>query len=54
MSEHDYQTNLSEAAAQGPLPPAEKSRALAAEYAQTLLRARLIDVIAAAGQPPAC
>lgn len=45
---------LSEAADQGPLPPAEKSRALAAEYAQTLLRARLIDVIAEAGQPPAC
>lgn len=41
---------LREAAATGPLPPSEESRALAAEFSQSRLRPRLIDVIAAAGQ----
>ncbi|MES2597890.1 MAG: glycosyltransferase family 4 protein [Verrucomicrobiota bacterium] len=41
---------LREAAATGPLPPSDESRALAAEFSQSRLRPRLIDVIAAAGQ----
>lgn len=41
---------LREAAATGPLPPSDASRALAAEFSQSRLRPRLIDVIAAAGQ----
>lgn len=34
----------------GPLPPAESLRSLAAEFSQTRLRARLIEVIAEAGK----
>jgi len=44
---------LREAAAAGPLLPSEASRALAAEFSQSRLRPRLIDVIAAAGQKSA-
>jgi hypothetical protein len=41
---------LRDAAAAGPLLPSGASRALAAEFSQSRLRPRLIDVIAAAGQ----
>jgi colanic acid biosynthesis glycosyl transferase WcaI len=40
---------LRAAAEAGPLPPSEASRALAAEFSQSCLRPRLIDVIAEAG-----
>ncbi len=40
---------LEEAASAGPLPPSPQSQALAAEFSQSRLRPRLIDVIAAAG-----
>ncbi len=45
---------LSEAASSGPLPPSKASRALAAEFSQTRLRARIIEVIAAAGCGTPC
>lgn len=45
---------LRDAASAGPLPPSEASRALAAEYSQSRLRPRLIDVIAPAGGKPSC
>lgn len=41
---------LRDAAAAGPLPPSEASRALAAEFSQSCLRPQLIDVIAEAGR----
>jgi colanic acid biosynthesis glycosyl transferase WcaI len=40
---------LEEAAVVGPLPPSPQSQALAAEFSQSRLRPRLIDVIAEAG-----
>lgn len=42
---------LKEAAAAGSLPPSEESRRVAAAFSQTRLLPRMIDVIAAAGQP---
>ncbi len=45
---------LYEAASSGFLPPSAASRELAAEFSQTRLRARMIEVIAAAGRGTPC